>query len=107
MCFLYLGIHTKWYFRSYTVCFVLLIPTPQLYREKPYLGKHPCLALRRATFLPPASWRVSSGVFYDMTQQLIYENLSVQISKYDYLMSEYANDTIGNKAIYVKRETPS
>ncbi len=30
------------------------------------------------------------------------ENLSVQISKYDYLMSEYANDTIGNKAIYEK-----
>jgi len=37
----------------------------QLYRKKPYLGKHPCLALRRATFLPPASWRVSSGVFYE------------------------------------------
>jgi len=39
---------------------------PQLYTKKHYSGKRLCLALRRATFLPPASWRVSSGVFYEL-----------------------------------------
>ena len=51
--------------RAYTACLVLLTPMPQLYRREPFSGKHPYLALQRATFLPPASWRVSSGVFYE------------------------------------------
>ncbi len=65
-CFLYLGIETRWYLRSKTACFVLLVPMPQLYRKGPYLSKRSCLALQRVAFLPPASWRVSSGVFYDV-----------------------------------------
>jgi hypothetical protein len=45
-----------------------LILMQQLYRKKPLLGKRFCLAYRRAAFLPPASWRVSSGVFYDYNE---------------------------------------
>ena len=47
---------------------VMLYPSnlhAALIQEKPYSGKRPCLALRRAAFLPPACWRVSSGVLYE------------------------------------------
>jgi hypothetical protein len=45
---------------------VLVTPTLQLCKKKPYSRKRICLALRRAALPPPlAGWGVSSGGFYD------------------------------------------
>jgi IS5 family transposase len=57
------------------------MPTQQLYRKKSHQCKRFFLALRRAAFLPPASWRVSSGAFYDALVLKLKEEKVIRGSK--------------------------
>jgi hypothetical protein len=51
-----------------------------LYHLPLFPGKRIHLALWRAAFLPPASWRVSSGVFYEEALGLLTRFMQKQSS---------------------------
>src|SRR3972149_7130494 len=53
----YLGHHTKWYFKSYTACFVLLIGLMQYAYHTMFNIFKTFRLTAKAVFIPPARWR--------------------------------------------------
>ena len=62
ICFLYSGIHTIRYFKSYTACFVLLISMPSLYQLSTRFAIFLCLTANR--FHPPGKLRRYSAEYF-------------------------------------------
>src|SRR3990167_5013809 len=61
--FLYFGTHTRWYFKSYTACFVRLIGLMQYIYHNIIETFKPFRLTAKAVFSTPASWRVFNSRF--------------------------------------------